>query len=163
MMERASPEISILAVGQSFRGDDGAGPEAVRRWQIKYPQTAKLVDVLVHDAPGPNLLESIKGHNATLIVDALRSSASPGTVLRLTPNDLAVFTAGSVSAHGWGVAETLSLGFSLYPELANSYIVILGIVGNNFSPGVELSPDLQASLDEIADQIETEARQLLHR
>jgi hydrogenase maturation protease len=162
-MERVSPEISILAVGQPLRGDDGAGPEAVRRWQKKYPQTAKLVDILVYDTPGPNMLESIEGHNATLIVDALCSSAPPGTVLRLIPTDLAVFTQGSVSAHGWGVAETLSLGFSLYPELAENNIVILGIVGKNFNPGVELSPDLLATLDEIADQIETEARQLLHR
>ncbi len=34
-------KIAVIGIGQSLRGDDAAGLEAVRQWQEKYPKTAK--------------------------------------------------------------------------------------------------------------------------
>ena len=80
--------------------------------------------------------------DAAVLVDAVRSSASAGTVIRLGPHELAGFTPESASSHGWGVAETLHLGYSLYPWLAECKITLFGIVGRDFELGAGLSPEV---------------------
>jgi hydrogenase maturation protease len=94
-------------------------------------------------------------------VDALHTAATPGTLYRLGPEELAAFTTDAQSAHGWGVAETLALGQSLYPRLSQVRITLVGIVGDQFTLGAGLSPAIQAALPEAAALIETEVQGLL--
>ena len=119
--------IVVIGIGQTLRGDDGAGLEAVRRWQEKYPATAARVRVELSELPGLGLIDLLSGADAAVIVDAVQSeSAAPGTVLRLGPEEAAAFTPGSGSAHGWGAAETLTLGRTLDPSLAGCRITLIG-------------------------------------
>jgi hydrogenase maturation protease len=153
--------IIVLGLGQSLRGDDAAGLEAVRLWQVQYPQTALKVQAEISELPGLGLLERLDGMQAAILVDALRSPAAPGTLNRLGPNELAAFSADTQSAHGWGVAETLLLGLSLYPGLADCRITLFGIVGAQFELGTGLSPAVQAALVQAAELIEKEVQDLL--
>jgi hydrogenase maturation protease len=93
---------------------------------------------------------------AAIIVDALHTATVPGTLYRLDPEDLAAFTTGTGSAHGWGVAETLSMGRSLYPALAKCRVTLIGIAGGQFEMGAGLSPAVQAALGKAAAMIEKE-------
>ncbi len=153
--------ILVLGLGQSLRGDDAAGLETVRQWQVKYPQTAGRVQVETRELPGLVLLDLLEGVEAAILVDAVHTPAPAGTLIRLGPDDLAAFTPGSGSAHGWGVAETLQLGRSLYPWLAAVRVTLLGIVGEQFVPGAGLSPQVQEALAEAVERIEVEVRSLL--
>ena len=110
---------------------------------------------------GVCLLDLLEGMDAVLLVDAVQAASPPGTLLRLGMEELAAFTPGSASAHGWGVAETLQVGFSLYPWLADMQVVLIGIVGENFDLGEGLSAGVNAALDDAVMAIETEARKLL--
>jgi hydrogenase maturation protease len=150
--------ILILGIGQSLRGDDAAGLEAVRLWQNQYPYSASRFSVEVCELPGLGLLNLLEGMQAAVLVDALQTSAGPGSLVRLGPDELAVFTPETQSAHGWGVAETLCLGRSLYPELARCRITLIGIVGAQFDLGAGLSPAVLAGLKEAADLIEKEVQ-----
>jgi hydrogenase maturation protease len=94
-------------------------------------------------------------------VDAVHSEQVPGTILCLGSDDLASFTPGAGSAHGWGVAETLQLGRSLYPSLASCCITLIGIVGKQFDLGAELSLQVHAALTGAATMIEKEVQGLL--
>ena len=104
--------IAVIGIGQSLRGDDAVGLEAVRQWQGKFPEIACRPEVRVEasELPGLGLLDMLEDADTAILVDAVQSTASPGTVHRLTENDLATFTADAKSAHGWGVAETLGMG-----------------------------------------------------
>jgi hydrogenase maturation protease len=154
-------KVLILGIGQSLRGDDAAGLEAVRHWQTDFPETAGRVRVELCELPGLGLLDLLEGMPAAIIVDALHAATVPGALYRLDPEDLAAFTAGAGSAHGWGVAETLAMGRSLYPALAKCRITLIGIVGGQFDLGVGLSPEVQASLALAAMMIEKVARGLV--
>ena len=103
----------LIGIGQSLRGDDAAGLEAVRLWQAQYPQTAQKLQVELSELPGLALLDRLDGMEAAILVDAVQSRATPGTIQRLGPEELAAFSTDAQSAHGWGVAETLALGRSL--------------------------------------------------
>ena len=146
----------VLGIGQSLRGDDAAGLEAVRRWQMRYPQSAMRVQVELSELPGLGLLDLLDGIDAAILVDAVHAQAAPGRLLRIGPDELASFTPDAASAHGWGVAETLHLGLSLYPALAKVRITMIGIVGLQFDVGAGLSPEIRAALENAAEMIEKE-------
>jgi hydrogenase maturation protease len=153
--------ITVIGIGQSMRGDDAAGLETVRLWQQTYPATAQKVQVDLCELPGLTLLDRLYGVDAAILVDALHTAAAPGTLHRLGPDELATFTTDTQSAHGWGVAETLALGRSLYPGLAQCRITLIGIAGSQFDLGAGLSSAIQAALPEAAAWIEMEVLSLL--
>ena len=154
--------ILVLGIGQSLRGDDAAGLESVRLWQHLYPQAAQRVRVELSELPGLGLLDHLQGMQAAVLVDALQTNEPPGMLHLLGPDELAAFTLDAQSAHGWGVAETLALGRSLYPWLVECRITLIGIVGKDFGMGMGLSPVVQATLPDAAALIEQEVQCILN-
>ncbi len=152
--------VLVLGIGQSLRGDDAAGLEAVQRWRKKYPETASAsgVQVETNELPGLDLLDLLSRVKTAILVDAIHSSGNPGNLFRLDPEDLADFSPGSASAHGWGVAETLSLGRALSPDLAECRIILLGIEVEHMELGQGLSPAVEAKMGELVEAIEREVR-----
>ena len=148
--------ILVLGIGQSLRGDDAAGLESVRLWQQRYPLSASRVRLETDELPGLDLLDLLVGMNVAVIVDAVQSKAPAGTVMRLGAEELASFEPEAGFAHGWGVAETLRLGISLYPGLASCRVTLVGIVGSQFDLGVGISLDVRKVLPKAADMIEYE-------
>lgn len=162
-MPKKSKSIVVIGLGQSLRGDDAAGLMAVHRWQEKYPGTASRPGVRVEtsELPGLGLLDLLEGAQAAVIVDAVHSSARPGSLHRLGPDDLSAFTPDAVSAHGWGVAETLQLGRRLSPALADCCITLIGVEARQVGMGAEISPEVEGALDAACDLIEKEVQTLI--
>ena len=153
--------ILVLGIGQSLRGDDAAGLEAVRLWQESYPQSAARIRVELSELPGLALLDLLEGAEAAILVDAVHADVAPGTLIRLGPEDLPSFGSDARSAHGWGVAETLRLGRSLTPSLAQCRVTLIGIVGRDFTLGAGLGPEVQKALVLVAELIEREVCSLI--
>ena len=159
----ALTNIVVVGIGQTLRGDDAAGLEAVRRWEARYPDSAGRpgLRVEISELPGLDLLNLLEGAQAAVIVDAVRSSAPPGKIHRLSPDDLAAFTPDASSAHGWGVAETLQLGRTLSPSLAKCRLTLIGIEAGQMSMGAGLSPEVERVIDAASDLIEKALKALL--
>ena len=154
--EELSGTIKVIGIGQSLRGDDAAGPAAVQLWRQRYPATAERPDVQVElaELPGIGLLNLLEGSSVVILVDAIRSDAQPGTIHLLTENQLETFQPGAGSAHGWGVAETLSLGQKLRLTSLPRKLILIGIEAGQLNMGETLSPEVEAALPEVARQIE---------
>ncbi len=148
--------ITIIGIGQSLRGDDAAGLEAVRLWQETYQakHLSSTIKVELAELPGISLLNLLEGSQAAILVDAVHSSARPGTIHILTENQLEAFTQDSVSAHGWGVAETISLGRQLMPSAMPDNLVLIGIEAGQLQLGDALSHEVRSALPEAARLIE---------
>jgi len=155
--------IVVIGIGQTLRGDDGAGIQAVRRWQAAYATTAShpQLRVELEELPGLSLIDRLSGADAAILVDAVRSGAPPGGLYRLELSDLDAFRPESDSAHGWGVAETLYLGRMLYPENLPGVIVLIGIEAGEMHLGDGLSREVSDSLDQAAEMIEASVNELL--
>jgi hydrogenase maturation protease len=158
-------KIAVVGIGQSLRGDDAVGPEAVRLWQEKYPETANLpgMHVDVREIPGLALLDLIDGSEAVILVDAVKSSAIPGTLHQLSVEQLSSFTTGSKSAHGWGVAESLHLDRILNPSKQNIPICLIGIEAEQLQIGSGLSATVTQILPKVCEAIQEEVHKLLTR
>ncbi len=156
-------KLTVIGIGQGLRGDDAAGIEAVSRWQQAYSATASRadVDVQLNKLPGLGLLDLLKGFDVAVLVDAVQSSARPGTIHRLAPEDLAAFTTASKSAHGWGVAETLELDRQLNPERPRIIIRLIGIEAEQMDLGRGLSKSVEKVMPEVCKAIEESVNGLL--
>lgn len=147
--------VTVIGIGQSFRGDDAAGLEAVRRWREQFNETASRPEVQVEvcELPGLGLLDLFEGADSVLLVDAVQSGAAVGTIHQIGPGKLAAFAADSTSAHGWGVAETLELARQLGLPLPSS-IHLIGIEAGQMEIGAGLSAEVEAALPEVCQAIE---------
>src|SRR5512142_290651 len=121
--------LTVIGMGQTLRGDDAAGIEAVRRWERLFPGTAGRPDVNVQysELPGLGLMDLLEGYDAAVLVDAVSSAAAAGKVYRLDPDQLESFGVGGKSAHGWGIAETLQMDRQMNPT-RRMRIRLVGIV-----------------------------------
>jgi len=149
-------DLVVIGIGQTLRGDDGAGLAAVKTWQQSYPDSARRSNLRVElaELPGIGLLSLLEGAQTAILVDAVRSGALPGTVHLLSEADLSNPLAGSATAHGWGVAETLALGWQLTPRQMPGSIRLVGIEAGDLGMGEMLSPPVAAALNLAANQIE---------
>ncbi len=156
-------KIAVIGIGQSLRGDDGAGLEAVRQWKENFPETASRPEVRAEasELPGLALMDLIQENDAVILVDAVRSSAKAGTIHHIEPGDLSTFTSDSQSAHGWGVAETIQLARQLNPALKNHPIKLIGIEAGQMAMGSGLSKPVQNAMPLACCAIQTEIEKLL--
>jgi hydrogenase maturation protease len=153
-------KVAVIGIGQSLRGDDAAGLEAVRQWMEKFPETANGPEIRIEasELPGLALLDVFNDVHAAILVDAVQSSAKPGTIHRLNENELSTFTSDAKSAHGWGVAETLQLRSQLTDGEAN--IRIIGIEAGQSELGAGLSKAVEDAMPRVCAAIEQEINNL---
>ncbi len=152
--------IKIIGIGQSLRGDDAAGLAAVALWNKTYQEKVARpgIEMELAELPGIGLLGQLDGAQVAILVDAVHSGAKAGTVHILSENQLATFTAGSGSAHGWGVAETLALGRKLMSSALPGKLILIGIEAGQLNLGEKLSPEVELGLPEVARLIEQTIR-----
>ena len=155
--------VTVIGIGQTMRGDDAAGIEAVRRWERIHAGTATRQDISVQysELPGLGLLDLLEGFDAALIVDAMESTAVAGTVYRLGPDELEAFGTGAKSAHGWGVAETLQMDQQLNPDRQQIRIRLVGITAEHMELGKPLSDPVEKAMPAACEAIEAEVQALL--
>lgn len=117
--------IRIIGIGSPF-GDDAGGLEVARMLANEPPA---YCEIFVTDRPGTNLLDLLDGADSVILVDAVRSGAKPGTLHRLSFDELVRCTAHFVSSHELGVAASLQLARKLGRAPARGWVL-----------GIEISP-----------------------
>jgi hydrogenase maturation protease len=151
-----SSTIKVIGIGQSLRGDDAAGLEAVRTWYETYEADNPRPNVAMQlaELPGIALLSMLEGTRYAILVDAVRSGATPGTIHQISEDELDAFTKGAGSAHGWGVAETLTLGRMLNPSELPETLILIGIEVGQLTLGDTLTAEVRSALPEVSRLIE---------
>jgi len=96
--------VRVIGVGSGF-GDDAVGL-AVIDWLAARPLPAGI-ELARCERPLPDLLDACEGAHGCVLVDAMRSGASAGSVRRLDAGEIAAREA--TSTHGFGVARALAL------------------------------------------------------
>lgn len=121
-----SSDVLVAGIGNIFFGDDGFGPEVVRR--LTRPDADALpadVRVVDYGIRGVHLLyDLLDGYSALVLVDALPGRGRPGqtVVLEVGPDDLAGLGAG-VDPHALNPVAVLAGLPSLGGRLLPTYVV----------------------------------------
>ncbi|MDW8337622.1 MAG: hydrogenase maturation protease [Thermoleophilia bacterium] len=133
-----------VCLGSAYRGDDAVGPKVAARLRAAGARVLECAD------EPTRLLDEWADLDTVVVVDAISTGAPLGTVHRIDvgdgplPRDLRL-----ASTHALGVADALELGRAL--GRAPSRVVVLGIEGARFGVGEEMSPEVAAALDALAD------------
>ncbi len=153
--------VLVVGIGNAWAGDDGIGPEIVRRLQANYATTAvvqrgEAVHLAFRIMPHPDvtLIETLADCDVLVIVDAVKSGAPPGTIhcQAWQPNVLSSRQVERSSSHGWGVREILGLAHTL--ECLPTKVILWGIEAAAVEPGAGLSPELVAALPDIVNRFD---------
>jgi hydrogenase maturation protease len=150
MSPRQGPpgKIVIVGVGNLLLKDEGVGVHVAQELQKKTWPSA----VEVHDGgvSGIGLLDFFPGASKLLLIDAAEMNLEAGAVVRFTPEEVVGKGSGPrFSAHDIGLLEVLDLARALGqcpPE-----VVIFGIQPKEISWGMELSPEVQASIPKVVE------------
>jgi len=142
----------VVGVGNRHRHDDAVGLDAADRVR---QQLGDRVRVVAFDGESTGLLDLWEGVGSVVLVDAVRTHLTPGRIHRFE-GDLSPLLAepATTSTHGLTVGEAWKLGRSL-GQLPDR-LVVFGVEGVDFSPGVGLSPAVARALGPLVGAIVTE-------
>jgi hydrogenase maturation protease len=144
------PSILVLGLGNILMNDDAAGVRVVQELAGKYdfPADVRLLD---GGTLGLDLLPQLEGVERLLVVDAVETGATPGTMIRLTGDDIPLALATKVSPHQMGLKDLL-----LVADLqghAPPVMVLWGVQPGSIEMDLEMSPEVSAAIGPLQERV----------
>jgi hydrogenase maturation protease len=132
-------------------GDDGAGPEVVRRLNaVHLPAGVRAEDGGTDSLRLPGIW---RGEAEVWLVDAVTGSGEPGSVTRLGHEDVLAVPQRHATAHALSLPEALRWISLSYPEMGTVRYCLWGIVAGHLSLGSGLSDQVEAAVGRVVQEI----------
>jgi len=141
--------VLVLGLGNILLRDEGVGVRAVERLQERFDFPAE-VQVLDGGTLGLDLLPYVETADRLLILDAVETDHTPGTLVRLYGDEVPAFLSIKVSPHQMGLADLLAAS-RLRGQFPRE-LVLWGVKPEIVDAGLELSPPIAAQLDALVDR-----------
>ncbi|MCK4244151.1 MAG: hydrogenase maturation peptidase HycI [Candidatus Omnitrophica bacterium] len=138
-------KIVIVGIGNTLRGDDGAGPELIRRLKNFQLPTSNSKLLLIDAGSVPeNFLQKIAGHkpNVILLVDTVNLGKPAGSVEIIEGENL---KEGGFSTHN----ASLKLTIEYLRKETKAEVLLLGIQPKNIGFGQRISPEVEKSINSV--------------
>jgi hydrogenase maturation protease len=154
----ASPRTAVVALGSVVMCDDGAGAAALGVLEAGW-ELPEAVDRLDLGTPGPYFAEYVRGYDALIVMDALRTPGAPGEVKRFDEEELRRTPSGPrLTPHVLDLGEALAaLDFE---GCRPRRVVAVGVVPERVRAGTELSPVVSGALPVMAALVARELEAL---
>jgi len=118
-------KVKVIGIGNPLASDDAVGLHVAHRLlKMNLPNN---VEVITAESAGPSILESITGADKAVLVDAVVGGSTPGTVHRLSLDDIQAGRCKIRSLHEIDLIDLLKIGRLTRPESFPKKLVILGI------------------------------------
>ncbi len=146
--ERVSPTL-VLGIGNILLRDEGVGVRVIEAMtRMEMPPDVELFDGAT---AGLDLVDALAERQRVVVIDAVDDDSEPGTVMRLTPDDLLTDEGRSTSLHELGLLETLTAAKQM--GISTGEVVIIGVRPFNVECGLELSPQMQKLLPRLIELV----------
>ena len=145
----AGLHLRVVGCGNPHAGDDSVGLEVVRRLRARGEGACELLEM---PQASVEMLDLLQGAGVVLFVDAVSSGAPPGTV-HLAPLPSSVIeprALGSLSGHGWGLAEMLGLAGALGRPTPR--LMLLGVEVGTVGPGETCTPAVEGAIQIVVEK-----------
>ncbi|KAA0895083.1 HyaD/HybD family hydrogenase maturation endopeptidase [Oryzomonas rubra] len=148
-----APDILVLGIGNLVMSDDGVGVRVVQELQkrCRFPPHVEIMD---GGTLGLDLLPKLEGIGRLLVVDAVETGGTPGTLVRLSGKELPIALQTKVSPHQMGLKDLLAVAELL--GHAPREMVLVGIQPASIEMGAELSINITAQLEKMIGNVLTE-------
>jgi hydrogenase maturation protease len=142
----------IIGIGNQLMGDDGVGPYVI---SLLEKRPGLCADLLVLATPGFALMTHFEGRHNVVIVDAASFEAAPGTVVRITRDQVMEKQSSGLSLHDVDPFAVYDRAKKL--GLAPAELVVYAIRFESITPHQGLSPLVEIGARHAADLIGREA------
>jgi hydrogenase maturation protease len=140
----------VLGLGNILLSDEGVGVRVVERLLDKY-EFPEEVQVMDGGTLGLDLLPYVEDASRLLVLDAVQARKPPGTLLRLTGDEVPIFLdASKVSPHQEGLHDLLAV--AKLKGYLPSELVFWGAQIESRDVGLELTPRVAAQVDVLVDK-----------
>jgi hydrogenase maturation protease len=150
-------KVLLIGIGNEYRSDDGVGRLIARNLMNR---RLPHIEVVEASGEGAALMETWKGADAVILIDAVSCGAPPGTIHRLNARrELIPQEYFRCSTHAFGVAEAIEMARAL--NLLPPRLIIYGIEGQTFAFGQGLSAAVEEAAGAAEEQIHREVQLLI--
>lgn len=146
-------KVGILGIGNILLKDDGIGVHIINELlKENYPQNVDIVDggTAILD-----LLDVFVKNNKIIVVDTLKGGHEPGTIYKVTPEEMGSYIKSNSSLHDVQVLDILKnvnlLGYN--PE-----VIIIGIEPSEIEYNIGLSDILQNEFEKLLNVVRDEVK-----
>ena len=148
--------IKVLGIGNILVGDDGFGPRVLEELQTReIPENVELIDAGVG---GMAILSWIEDADKIIIIDSVQTGNEPvGTVYRFTDKEMPPSDMFMLSLHDLNLVDTINIGRVV--QKMPDEIIIYGVEVIRLAEFTkEMSPEVEATIKEVADLVIEEIR-----
>jgi len=130
--------------------DDGVGVRVVQRLRegYRFPEGVTVMD---GGTLGLDLLPHLEGVERLLMVDAVETGGPPGTVVRLSGEEIPVALQTKLSPHQMGLQDLLAV--AEFQGNRPAEMVLWGVQPASIELGMELSPAVAARFDLLVEKV----------
>ena len=152
MTDLQKARILIIGIGNPFRADDAAGLLAARSLKDAGLYSAEVIE---HSGDGASLMETWKDAANVILIDAVSSGSTPGSIYRMesasSPLSAMMFQS---STHAFSLPHAIEMSRAL--GILPQTVIIFGIEGKTFQAGTELSHEVVEALPELVRRVAEE-------
>ena len=143
----------ILGVGNYLQQDDGLSVHTIERLMEdkRIPEDVRIVD---GGTCGLDLMQYLEGVDHLILLDAVHAGKIPGTIVRLTGDQVPAYLAMKISPHDIGLPDLMATAKlrDIYPQ----FVTVLGIEPETIDFGIDLSETVARQIDAYIEMIITE-------
>jgi hydrogenase maturation protease len=143
--ETTQPKIIILGIGNLLLGDEGVGVHLVRMLNKDDLDYANLE--IIDGGICPEFTSFVGDADKLIIVDAIKGGKKPGTIYRLSADDVITEIGRPLCSHQVSVIDSLKILRAIGKEPQD--IIIIGIEPKAMDYGLELSSEVKERLTEL--------------
>lgn len=149
--------VLVLGLGNILLEDEGLGVRALEELLRRYELPAD-VELLDGGTTGMGLLDQISGREHLIVLDAVNAKQPPGTLVRMSGDQVPVYFGQRATPHQIGLADVLAT-LTLSDEQPEN-IVILGMVPGSLELTLNLSSEINARLEDLVEAVCRELAEL---
>jgi hydrogenase maturation protease len=149
--------VLVLGVGNILLEDEGVGVRALEELQSRYEAPPGVI-WLDGGTTGMGLLDEMSDCDHLLVLDAVQTGAPPGTLVRMTNEEVPVYFGLRITPHQLGLSDVLAT-LELTGEQPES-VTVLGLVPQSMEMSLELSSQIGSRLESLVDAAIEELREL---
>jgi len=144
------PAILVLGIGNLVMRDDGVGVRVVQELQrsFHFPENVKVVD---GGTLGLDLLPLLEDASHLILVDAVETGEKPGSLIRLTGQELPIALQTKLSPHQMGLKDLLAVSELMGHSPAE--MVLIGVQPGSAEMGAELTAEVEDILEEVTAKV----------
>jgi len=142
--------ILVLGLGNILLSDEGVGVRVVEALEAGWtlPDGVEVVD---GGTTGMELFDIVADRDCLIVADAVNAAGPPGSVIRLENDDIRVIFETHFSPHQLGLSDLLAA--LRLVDKAPARVVVIGVVPENLSLGLDLSSVVAAGRDQALERI----------